>query len=583
MGRVWVKELTGGLDTRRMPETTPGGVLIKGQDGHITSGGEFESRAAFVPSYSLPAGTKGLWYTSLGLLVFGSGVAPSMPTGVSYQRLQHADGVTALDRILSVDLYGKKVYAVAQFEDGTIYHFYDGVRVTDWFDGRARASFRVTGGTGTSTIDDILVNGVSIISAPVTWTGNNENTAALIAAAINSATTSPDYDATSVSDRVNIIAEDPGAAPNGFAVTFVLTNGFETTPPSGLVLAGGVDSTAYVPGTFVRTIKSKVYSVSDSRFHFSGIRQPTKWTTDATGAGFIDMAQESSKLEELTAVANYQGFVAIFAAQAVGIEYVDPDPDLNRITQILENTGSSYPKSITGYGDSDLFYLAESGCRSLKARDSSNAASTVDIGVPVDTLIRAKLASMTDAQKRNIVGLINQEDGRFWLILADTVYVFSYFANSKVSAWTTYQLEDWSSGNGAAFEIDDAVVFRKKVYIRSGDTIYAYGGVNGGQYDGVVAKAWLPFLAADEPTVFKSWSGLDAAVSGQWDFFAAMQPTDLSVREKIAVLTETTFNASRIPFEHQATHVSLHMESRGQGPHVISSAILHYLERESES
>ena len=47
MGTVWVREFTGGLDARRLPETTAGGVLIRARNGHISRGGEFEKRAAF--------------------------------------------------------------------------------------------------------------------------------------------------------------------------------------------------------------------------------------------------------------------------------------------------------------------------------------------------------------------------------------------------------------------------------------------------------------------------------------------------------------------------------------------------------
>lgn len=584
MGQVWVRELVGGLDTRRMPETTPGGVLIAGENGHITSGGEFEKRAAMVRKYELPAGTVGLATNSVGLVVFGHEAAPSMPAGVTYEQLIHPDTVTALDKILSYDLYGAKIYAVAQFADGSIHHYYDSVLVDDWFDGRARAQFRVTGGDATSTLDDLLVNGVAVISAPVTWADNNETAAAAIAAAINSATTAPNYSATAVSDVVNIIADDPGAAANGFAVTFVTTNGLALTPPSGVVLAGGVDSDAYVPGTYVRTIGSKVYSVSGPLFHFSGIREPTKWTPDVTGAGFIDMSKESSNAEELTAVANYQGFVAIFAPRVVIIEYVDPDPDLNRKVQILRNTGTNYAGSITEYGDSDLFYLAESGCRSLKARDSSNAAATIDIGVPVDTLVKAKLRGMSDDEKQNITGLVNPDDGRFWLIMGDTAFVFSYFSNAKVSAWTTYAMEAWPDGSSVPFTVENAVVFRDRVYLRAGNVVYVYGGDEVElTYDESVAKAWLPLLAADHPTKFKSWNGIDAAVEGLWDFYLSMDPTDLSARELIATITETTFNSQRLPLNGSTTHVGPQLETRGSGPAKLSSLVLHYLETESES
>lgn len=692
MGRIWVRELTGGLDTRRMAATTSGGVLIKGEDGHINSGGEFEKRPAFVSSFTLPEGTVGLARDITGLLVFGHTAAPvGVPAGVSYQRLEHpTTSALALDRVLSYDLYGSKVYAVGQFEDGSIHHYYDGVNVTDWFDGRARASFdvtagavtaatsatgsfEVTGGTSgggnqitsvkidgvdiltgpiahtgnnsttasaiasainslastpdysaaavgqtvnvtavatgtaangktivivdggdattgnivnmaggaaasTSTVSNITVNGVAIINAPVLWTTSNEATAAAIASAINSFTSSPDYDATAVGDQVNIIAEDAGTAPNGFSVVVSVADGLVVDPAAGLVMAGGADSDAFVPGGFVRTIGSKVYSVSDGAFHFSGIRQPTKWTTDATGAGFIDMSQETSDAEDLTAVANYQGFVAVFAPRVVLIWYVDPDPDLNSKRQILKNTGTRYPKSVTEFGDSDLFYLSDSGQRSLKARDSSNAAATTDIGSPIDALVRAKLRTMTDEQRENIVGLINPDDGRFWLCMADTVYVFSFYPQPQVSAWTTYKVGTTTGSTFTGFDIEDAVIQGDKVYVRSGDTIYSFGGLEDEPtYDATVAKAHLPFLSAEKPTEFKGWNGFDCAVEGTWSVYVAQVVKDSSVRELAAVATGVTFDEHAYSLTGMSTHVSLQFESQGAGAATVSSALLHYI------
>lgn len=41
--------------------------------------------------------------------------------------------------------------------------------------------------------------------------------------------------------------------------------------------------------------------------------------------------------------------------------------------------------------DDDVFFLSESGIRSLRARDSSNAAFASDIGNPIDTLILSEI------------------------------------------------------------------------------------------------------------------------------------------------------------------------------------------------
>lgn len=569
MGSIWVKDVTGGLDTRRLAVSTAGGVLVKGVNGHINTGGEFEKRAAFVLAYDLPDGTVGLAHDNASLIVFGSSSDPGVPSGVGYQQLVKDSKV--LSDVPSFDLFGDEVYAVGQFDDGTVVHYLDTVEVTDWFDGRARASFDVTGGTGSSTID-IKVNGVSILASAVSWGTSNEATAAAIAAAIESNTSSPNYSATAVGTRVNIIADDAGVAANGFAVTLILATGFATSPETGLALSGGADSDSYTPGSFVKTVGSKVYATSGPRMHFSGIREPAHWTSEYAGAGFVNVAQEASGANELLALADYQGLVAVFSERVVLTFYVDPDPDLVTKRQVLQNTGTVSPKSVTEFGDADVFYLALSGLRSLRARDSSNAAASTDLGSPVDADIKTKLSTMTTAERRNVAGLINPVDGRFWLCFPDgEIFVFSFFPSAKVSAWTTYD---------TGWPIDAVTVFDRRVYLRSGNSIYVYGGLDdatGLEYDSTVAKAWLPYFNAGRPAQKKSWNGLDAALEGVWRVYLAMDSRDISVRELAATLSATTFDDDRVPVEQNCTHLSPQFESYGDGPAVLSSAVLHYV------
>lgn len=801
MGSIWVREFIGGLDTRRLDEAASGGVLVKANNGHITRGGEFEQRAAFVPTYSLPAGTVGMYRTKAGLVVFGSATAPTLPTGVSYQRLQHPTAGLTLTSILSADLYAGKIYAIGEFSDGSVLHFYDGTQVTDWYDGRARASFTVLTSPSGATLSDVTVGGVTAISAPVTgattpegmaadiaaaissytstpdytatatgnvvnivassagagqnglsvvltaasgltidtyltalagggafggsvatgsftitagatgdtitpsvngvalcsavaWAGDVSATAAAVAATINSTTTSPDYTATSNlgsvavattthTDAVNgkditfaltgsmsvltggvkasgafvlnsapsgtslrvrvggidimsasvsgnsslatvaaalvtainsytsspdytavsassvvsgktvytvtLTAVDLSSAPNGAHITFVTTGSVtvsETLPMAGGVtpyttmspMAGGSVDDAFTPGNFVATIGTKVYSVAGPVLHFSGVAAPTQWTTDAVGAGFIDMSSQTSEMEELVAVARYQGYAAVFAERAVDIRFVDPDPTLNRQIQLLENTGTASPRSITQFGDTDLFYLAESGLRSLRARDASNAASTTDIGVPVDDIVVAKLQSLTEDERAQVIGLIEPVSGRFWLIMKDQIFVFSFFTGAKVSAWSTYDTTYISGSSTVPFNVTEAIAHNRRVYLRSGDTIFCYGGNGTSEvHDATVAELWLPYMDAGSPSQGKMFQAIDAALRGLWVVSGAMDPNDPTAEDTIATLDETTYSvAGSVPFQHHSTHMSLRFRSRDVGPHKLASCIIHY-------
>lgn len=687
MGTIWLKDIKGGLDTRRMPELLPGGSALRANDGHINRGGEFEQRAAFVSAYDLPAGkTVGLAYGGSGLYAFGDGVPPAMPRGVTYQRLQHPDSITPLYRILSFDLFKAKIYVVAEFSDGTQYHFYDGVRITDWQDGRARAAFQVTGGglqpatqaSGAFTVSggsanivntfadvqlngvsilgapvqhtgdnsttaaaiaaqinsfvsipdyvavavgpvvtikaaatgpaangflpvltltgdvaasgitalsgganaalsqlaDLTVNGVPIIAAPVDWTTDNATTAAAIAAAINSYESTPDYIATVIGTKVNLIAADAGVASNGFTVTFSLLRNMGITPNAAVVLAGGLaPGVVFQSGTFAKTIGSKVYVTSGPNLNFSGIQIPTGFQSSNVGAGFIDMSTQAAGSETLQAVAKYLQYIAVFAGRTTQVWYVDPDPTLNRQTQVLNNMGTLSPRSVTQFGDNDLFFCDESGIRSLRARDASNSAATTDIGIPVDTLIVAKLATLTALQRSQIIGLIEPATGRFWLIFPDQIFVFSFFEGSKISAWSTYT----PSVNGVAFNVDDAVVFKKKVYLRSGDKIYLYGGAGTTpMYDSTSPELWTPYLDANAPAVTKQFETIDVACEGEWVVSAGMDPKNINVSDKIATVSGTTYNDDKIPFEHEATHVSLRFKGVGSGAKKIGAAAINY-------
>ena len=470
MANIWVKEFTGGLDVRRLPESSPGGTLVRAIDCHINRGGEIEQRAAFVPVYTLPPGlTKGLAATPSGLVVFGHQAAPTLPEGVAYQRLQSPGG-NALEQVTSVTLFRGALAAVGAFADGQSYVFHDGARITDAL-GPPYAE-----GSGTP--------GVLLTAA----------------------------------QKLHV-----GAGPNLF---------------------------------------------------FSAVGDPTDMGSGAgAGAGFIVMSTHTEGAEQLTGLARYDQFTAVFSRRVVQIWFLDPDPDLNRQAQVLNNTGAIAPRSVTQFGDGDVFYLDRTGIRSLRARDSSNSAATTDIGSPLDPVLLEVLQSTDEAIVERAVGLIEPRDGRFWLAIGDRIYVFSFFSSSRVSAWTEYR---------PGFVVDDMLVFNDRVWLRSGDTIYAYGGADGDlQYsDATQAEVWLPYLDADEPTRAKHITAVDAAVRGIWEVRLALDPTDPTASDRIGYLDRTTFGLERIPAEGSSTHLQLRFRSTAaasvSAPATLSTCVLHY-------
>jgi len=791
MAYVLIEDFKAGLDRRKMLETSTAGTLYVCENAHITRGGEIEKRKAFVAKYELPEGdTFGLATASGQIYVFGHESEPAgLPVGVVYQRLEHPDG-EPMQRILSYDVFDGKLYVAAQFADGSIFHYYNGTRVTDWFDGKARVSFdvqasteqnaiaatgsisvtggagaiaatgsiEVTGGTlsaGVNKINSITVNGVDVLGAAVDHTGNNATTAAALASQINTYTSSPNYTATSAGTVVTISAlGSAGATPNGFTVaatvggnatmgnasamsggaaadtftaltvngvdvlgatvshtgnngttatalanqinaytsspnytasaagaTITITalssagstpNGFvisgtatggaslggavnmsggqykaevlaitingvdvlgtsvaynddpETTaaalveqintyvsspnytatndgatvnviyPTSGATpngyavsisatavnlsttsstLSGGVDAAdTYEPGGFVKTLKKKMYSLSSSLMHFSEVNNPPEWN-DGAGAGFVNMANEASGSEELVAVERYYTNAAIFSRRNIQIWYLDVDEGLNSQLQILDNTGALSSGSVSPFGDSDVFYLSQTGIRSLKARDSSNAAFVSDVGTAIDSIITEAIRTLPAATVEASDSVIDPVDGRYLLALGETIYVFSYFPSSKISAWSTYL---------PGFVVEYFATLDNKVFARSGDTIYLYGGDSGDQYDSARVEVQIPYLDGKKPDNLKHFTALGMACRGEWEVDLAYDPRDIEiVTTKPATINGTTYGKGTIPIEGYSTHAAIRLVNESEGYAAIGNVALHYAEGET--
>ena len=681
MGSLWTREFTGGLDTRRLPETTSGGVLLQATNGHINRGGEFEKRAAFVKYGTLPAGTFGLAATASAIYVFGSGVDPGVESlpGFVYQRLVSGNGYPAT-AVLGADSFSGNLFVAAQASDGSVFNYYGGALVTDFVDGHATATsaiasgdntaataasayFTITGGT-TGNFNYLAINGLQITSGnPISITAAGpgsatNNMATSIAADINAQTTNPGYTAAVTADStVTITAKNPGAATNGYALTagfsgnitysgsaamsggadaaratygvqfggisltggvlpFTVNNdvtcqnlaaainartsstGFRATAPGGsqlqvicagagadlngqsiyfngynggtwtssnVVLAGGRDQGTQ-PGSYVLTLGSKVYVASGPDLLFSGVDTPYSFGLETTGAGFIDMSAQASGSEQIYALARYQKYMAIFSARQTQIWYMDPDPTANQQLQILYNTGTYAPHSVVAFGDNDVFYLDESGVRSLRSRDASLSATTDDVGVPIDTLIIAKLRTLTLDQRKLVRAVVEPTEGRVWISIIDTIYVFSYFAGAKVSAWSTYV---------PGINIDEMVAHDSRVYVRSGDNIFVYGGTGTDLvYDATVATAQIPYQDAGKPTITKTWDSLDVAVRGTWDVLVATDPNNPVQQEAVMTATQTTYNAPDSTMAQRSTHCSVIARTRGTGPATLSAIVL---------
>ena len=716
MPYIIIEDFRGGLDKRRMDVHAPPGSLIELTNAHITRGGEIEKRPAFIEVCDFPAGTIGLVSGGGSIYTFGTAAANTItfpataPNNLVYQQLVHPTGENLVE-VLDHEFFNDKLYVVAKFADGRVYHYYDGTRILDWFPGQARTKLTITGGSaggqnarmgwvvqgtnsdfianqstisismtspsGVSTVllnegvwngnneasildwvtqingnqteltasrgsrvvngvtqNDVLlldwnqpgeiyngytfqyaatdagaggvyamlgffyqnqftgfpiteshngllnsignltVDGVSIIDTQVPWATSNTATATALAQMINDSLSAPEYEATASGANVNIIRKVAGTDGNGLlAVCTDVGNVTTTFANSGNTPVNSLDGGAtfaqvgaYNPGDSVLVYKSKMYSTSDSILHYSALNDVTEWTDGSLDAGFINFSNNAKGSDQLIGLASYYANVAVFAEQAIQLWFLDTEDANNSQIQVLNNTGAIARHSIVEFGENDVFYLARTGIRSLRARDSSNAAYVGDVGNAVDSdIIAAITANETDA--RNARAVLDQREGRFMLAIGAKIFVFSFFPTSKVQAWSTYE---------PGFTVESWAYDGEQLFCRGANKLYSFGGAQGDTYDNCPVTVQLPFLDGGQPATFKDYTAIDLSVENTWTVEMGTNVNDVTDRETIATVESTTYGERSAPINGYSTHASIRLSCSRQGAAKIGTIALHF-------
>lgn len=264
-----------GMDRRRPRHTGVPGSIWNAENVVISRGGDIVKAKKFVSVYSLSAGTFGLARVNNQLQVYGSGsVTP--PTGVSYQQLA-APGTPNMERILDVKTPDGKAYVIAKYDNGHVYHFYDGSRVTDW-DALADANGSL------ASVASFLAEEISGNSAVRCIASGAE---------------------------LLLRANTPGTA---FTISASATNGGSTndqtatvtTPVANVVGVANVDATGTVTiaaGTFTAGGTNKINQVSVASTNLLAAAVPAGASNNATATALATAINNNSGVSGYTATA----------------------------------------------------------------------------------------------------------------------------------------------------------------------------------------------------------------------------------------------------------------------------------------
>jgi hypothetical protein len=327
-------------------------------------------------------------------------------------------------------------------------------------------------------------------------------------------------------------------------------------------------------GTFLQLYQSKMYRLNATLLRFAGIGNPTVEDPNDVnypGAGFIDLSDQDSDSQILVSMESYYDKMAIFSRFTTQLWKLDPDPASNVFGQLLR-VGCLAPASTLQFGTGDVLFLSDTGVRSLRAINSSLAASVNDVGSPIDTLIRAQIRSVPNLAFWG-QAVVQPVAGRYWLSIDKTIYVLSYYPSAKISAWSTFTVP---------WYVDYMTTTRNRVALRSVESdnreiVYLYGGSVGDVYDNTTMTVETAMMSAGEPTVRKKPISIDASLIGNFRLEAGMMTNNPSAKEIVGTLAGQTFSLQSIPYAGYGTHIGLRLSCSDAIQAKLSSAVVNFM------
>ncbi len=579
-------DFAGGLDVRPAAALAKPNILRVLTNAYVTTGKSIKKRPCLEFVDTIEAGTVGLKSFDGKLNTFygdGAAITHANPLFVPLRVPHHTSGA-APTKIHYCDQYNALAYVAAEYSGGVFRHHYlddpgawaatIAVLLGDYRRPTTANGFRyeATAITDPGAWATATAYSVGNFRRPTTENGFRYEVTAIAGTG-----TSGGVEPTWPTTPGQTVIDNPGADQVEWTCR-AYVDGAEPTWPTtiaGTVADGQVTWTCRTfavtdtncPHTKQVTKQAqKMYAVGsgdNTTVRFCKTGDPRDWTA-ASDAGFLPAGLYAKGSDQVTAIGPFQrsGLWVGFSDNSQ-VWTVDPNPANHSLLDNIEGIGTLYHRAAAAVSR-DLFFLAQSGFRSVSLIAITDNLQDNDVGSAIDALVKAQIVASDDP-----LSMYYPKLGQFWCINGSTVWVYSFSRTSKISAWSKFTLP---------FTVDDATVLNQELYVRTGDDVYK---VSDSVFkDGVsnipLVDMQMFYQDGKRPGVLKQFMGMDLIGEGNWTISHLFAADNQALESQAYEYPAVTEPGALYPVELLSTRIAPHLQHQKDEAAELSLLMLHY-------
>lgn len=280
-------------------------------------------------------------------------------------------------------------------------------------------------------------------------------------------------------------------------------------------------------------------------------------------AGFLPTGLNAQGDREANALGIYKKSLVVMSADSAQIWAVDPDPNAMGLEDTVANVGSSFPRTVCNVSG-DLYFLSDYGFRSITTVAYTDNLADVDIGSPIDTIVREKLKNTTDTPQ----SFYFYGTGQYVTCIGKQLYVYSVSQTAKVKAWSLYVLPE---------EVDNVAQLGQDMYLRCGDTVYKLDSESytddGQQFE---TRIQIPYMDFKKPGILKHVIGVDVVCEGDCYLSIGWNEDNTDAATNEVLIRGNTRPGGLIPLECMGTEFNFRIRNYDNKAFRLDAITVHF-------